>query len=417
MGSAVFGLKDADMKKLLFIGSYPPPYGGVASHLNELAPQLIKKGYKIVIISPSSVDHQADTEGLKVIYFNLKGYFYKNIFSIIAAFIGALKYKADINTKDYIKQIAFAHKISKVINGEGIRAVFIYENYNGLVIPVLKKHYKILTPLVFMILGEFYLYPDKYKAMSKYMRSVFDNSEVILSSSHYCASSISKVLNYDFPVKVIYVGIDHQLYVPTKDKELIRGKLGIPENALVFLFLGRMLKDMGVDFLLRNAMRLFSINPNNYLVLAGAPGELSGQVKELSDREPRVKYCPNIPYDEKPYYFAASDVLLAPTMEKQACMGVAIKEAMSCGKPILASTSGGISEAIVDGENGYLVPFVNGELNVDMFIEKANKLSNDSILRKKMGESGRSKAVNVFSNDLTVKRYLEVLDGLGLSIN
>ena len=400
------------MKKLLFIGAYPPPYGGVASHLKELTPQLISEGYKIVIMSPSSEERQTNTDDTKVIYFNRNRYFYRNLLSMFITFVSALKYKQDMNIWEYVKHVSSAHKVSMVIQEERVDAVFIYQNYNGLVIPILKKHYKIKIPFVFMILGEFYLYPDRYRSISKYMKSAFENSEIILSSSHYCASSISKVLNYDFPVRVIYVGVDHQAYIPTKKKRLIRGKLGIPDNALVFSFMGRMIKDMGVDFLLRNALKFLSINLDTYLVLAGAPGDLSGLVKELSDKEPRIKYCPNISYEEKPYYFAASDVFLAPTMEKQACMGVAIKEAMSCGKPVIASTSGGIPEAVVDGENGYLVPFTNGMLDADIFMERVKCLAENPKLRKDMGEKGRRRAEQIFSNDLTVKRYMEVLNEL-----
>ena len=42
------------MKRILFIGPYPPPYGGIASHLKDLIPGLVKSNYKIVTLSWSN---------------------------------------------------------------------------------------------------------------------------------------------------------------------------------------------------------------------------------------------------------------------------------------------------------------------------------------------------------------------------
>ena len=54
-------------------------------------------------------------------------------------------------------------------------------------------------------------------------------------------------------------------------------------------------------------------------------------------------------------------------------MGVSIKEAMACGKPMIASASGGIPEAVEDGVNGFVIPFSEGKLNERIFLEKAEQ--------------------------------------------
>ena len=51
-------------------------------------------------------------------------------------------------------------------------------------------------------------------------------------------------------------------------------------------------------------------------------------------------YFENIPFDKKIEFYNNCDVLIAPTIQKQACMGVSIKEAMSFEKPVIASDSG-----------------------------------------------------------------------------
>lgn len=401
-------------KKLLFIGGYPPPYGGIASHLYELLPQLIKAGYEVISLTPSLNERVIQSPGMKNIFINVKKYFLRNMFSAINDFIGSLKYKKDMKLKDFFKVINFSRLIIGIIHKEKIDATFIYDNYNGLVIPILKKYYKYSNSLVFMIFGDFYLKPEKYKKISGYLKTVFTNSDIILSSSQYCADSISKILGYDFPVKVIYIGVDHQIYAPAKPGGNVRAELGIPQTSIVFLFLGRMTRDMGLDFLLENSKRLLNINPDVYLIIAGAKGELSTKVIELSNSESRIKYCPNIPFERKVDYYTACDVFIAPTMEKQACMGVSIKEAMACAKPVIASASGGIPEAIENGVNGYLIPIKEGKVDGEAFLHRAKRLLNDPLLRVKMGEKGREKTLNLFTNDQTTQKYLEILGIINL---
>lgn len=397
-------------KKLLFVGPYPPPYGGIASHLYDLLPQLVNHGYEVVSLTTSQNERVIQNHGEKNIFFSPTKFFYKNIHSVVAHFVQCLKYKHNVKMKDFIKIVNMACLTNKIIKEEEITATFIYNNYNGMTIPILRKYFNIRHPLAFMIFGDFYLRPDTYKYIPEYIKDMFNECDVILSSSQYCADSISNVLGYDFPVKVIYIGVDHNSYVPTCCGNTIRSELNIPSTATVFLFMARMVKDMGLDFILENASMLLNLDKEVYLIIAGAQGSLSQQAKRFADSNSRVRYCPNISFDKKIEYYAASDIVIAPTMERHACMGVSIKEAMSCAKPVIASTSGGIQEAIDDGINGFLIPIVKGKLDKKIFFDRAKQLLNNPLLRKTMGAQNREKVLRMFTNDQTTQKYLDVLN-------
>lgn len=397
-------------KKLLFVGAYPPQYGGIASHLYDLLPQLVNHGYEVVSLTMSQNERVIQNHGEKNIFFSPTKFFYKNVHSVVAHFVQCLKYKHNVKIKDFIKVVNTACLINKISKEEQITAIFIYDNYNGMVIPILRKHFNVHHPLAFMIFGDFYLRPDTYKLISEYVKDVFNESDVILSSSQYCADSISRILDYDFPVKVIYVGVDHDTYVPTCYGNAIRSELNIPSTATVFLFLARMVKAMGLDFILENASMLLNLDKDVYLIIAGAEGSLSQQAKRFADGNSRIKYCPNISFDKKIKYYAASDIVITPTMERHACMGVSIKEAMACAKPVIASASGGIPEAIDDGINGFLIPIVKGKLDKKIFFNRAKNLLIDPSLRKTMGQRGREKVLRMFTNDQTTQKYLDVLN-------
>ena len=69
------------MKSLLFIGPWPPPFGGIASHLYELLPGLEQNGYKINILSFSESKQEINfvERGVHVNYFSPSFYFFNSV--------------------------------------------------------------------------------------------------------------------------------------------------------------------------------------------------------------------------------------------------------------------------------------------------------------------------------------------------
>lgn len=404
--------KDTRKKKLLLVGPYPPPYGGIASHLYDIMPRLVQEGYEVVSMTASDRDERRSLAGMTHLYVNKRRHFVRNMAAVLWNGARALGQRKDLGVGAFLKEVNHAHLVRTVLDAEAADAVIVYDNGTGMFLPILKDRFKRTPPVAFMIFGDFYLLPERYRAIAGYMKSVFDSTDLILSSSNYCATSISRVLGYDYPVRVIYVGVDHRASVSPENREGVRREHGIPADAKVLLFIGRMDKSMGVDFLLRQAEELLAARKDAYLLLAGAKGSLAPDVEQFAREHPRVKCCFNIPFEKKPAYYAACDVFLAPTMEKHACMGVSIKEAMAAGKPIVASSSGGIPEAVEDGVNGYLVPFVSGKMDGALFVQRCLELLSDDVLRRRMGAEGMARAQAMFTNDETVRRYREVIDVL-----
>lgn len=396
-------------KTILLVGAYPPPYGGIASHLYDIAQSLSTLGYRIVTLTPSSISECREKENVRNIFVNQKEYVTKYFISICMNCLLALRLKKDLPFKDFIRAVCLSKIIDELTKGEIINAIFFYDVPNGFVIPIMKKRMKCKIPMAWMIFGDFYLEPEKYKKMSGFLYDLFLNCDEILSSSKYCGASIQKVLGCDFSPKVVYVGVDAEVYKQKRMPDL-KIEMGIPANGKVILFFGRMTKAMGLDFLIENYRNLLMCHDHLYLIIAGAYGDLSEEAKRISTQEPRIKYYTNVPVERKLDFFALADIIIAPTMDKHACMGVSIKEAMAFGKPVVASTSGGIPEAIEDGANGFLVPIESGKMNVNIFIERVRRLMEDDDLRHRMGEVGREKLLNQFTNDITTREYVSIID-------
>lgn len=146
-------------------------------------------------------------------------------------------------------------------------------------------------------------------------------------------------------LRVIYVGIDTQHYVP---------KAGTRSPRPVFSYLGRLKKYKRVDLVIR-AFAQAGI-PEATLEIAGS-GDYRGELERLSqslDLADRVRFLGRVNEDEKLALLRRSWAL-AFTSPKEG-WGITNLEAAACGTPVIASNSPGIRESVRDGETGFLVP-------------------------------------------------------------
>jgi glycosyltransferase involved in cell wall biosynthesis len=95
--------------------------------------------------------------------------------------------------------------------------------------------------------------------------------------------------------------------------------------------------------------------------------------------------------EEMPSVYGLADVVVYPTVGEEP-FGLVPLEAMSCGRPIVASRSGGIVETVVDGVTGFLVE----RDNVVALTDKVEALARDPGLRRRMGNQGRQRVIESF---------------------
>jgi glycosyltransferase involved in cell wall biosynthesis len=174
--------------------------------------------------------------------------------------------------------------------------------------------------------------------------------------------------------------------------------VGIPLNADVVLYVGRMVRDMGLHVLLEGLPQLLAASASAHVLIAGGDGELRAEAERAAGRWPgRVYVSVDVPEDELGDLYAAADLVVAPTMGARACGSLASAEAMAAGKPVVASRVGGIPEYVEDGVTGVLVP--PGQ--PDALVDAVRTLLGDPNRLCEYGRRGRERVAELFDLERT----------------
>ena len=213
---------------------------------------------------------------------------------------------------------------------------------------------------------------------------------------------------------ILHNCVDTDIFHPGEPSPALRADLGFAPEDFVVLFCGRLEPDKGIHKLLE-ALGAVE-NPRIKLLIVGSPffgrTQQSSFLRKLEQQarglEGRVQFTGYIPNEALPAYYHLADVVCVPTLVEEAAGLVAV-EAMACGRPVLATRSGGMPEYLA-GSQAVLVdrgPDIVGQLAwaLQMLYEHPN-------LCREMGAAGAQRARD-FSVTAFYEHFVRIVDEFG----
>gem|GEM_PF-3617424 len=192
----------------------------------------------------------------------------------------------------------------------------------------------------------------------------------------------------EIPMSVIYPGVDADYFSPealSSRRSLMRSELGLPPSAVVFTLLANAPR-------LKGALRLIhslalTRQAQSHLLVATPQGP-EAELRRLAGRlglEKRVHFCQVGP--DVLSVYAATDVQAG--LPEYESFGLALLEAMACGRPLLLTRNAGAAELVRHQREGFLLPCLCGPRETAAAMDQ---LTRDSALRAAMGETCRGTA-------------------------
>jgi len=182
----------------------------------------------------------------------------------------------------------------------------------------------------------------------------------------------------------------------------IKEGLKISEEDFVFIYVGRVVKDKGINELVESFLQLKEEAKNLKLVIVG-PLEVDDPIEKITlERINNCKDIVSVGYVSDPEtYIYFADVFCIPSYREG--FGTAVIEAAALNVPSIGTDIPGLRDSIKDLETGYLV----GLKEIEGLTVTMKKCLREKIELKKMGERSRERAERLFSSKVVSEHLIE----------
>ncbi|MCC6179513.1 MAG: glycogen synthase [Chloroflexi bacterium] len=401
------------MKTLFLTNEYPPTiYGGAGVHVEFLSRELAK--FMDVEVRAFG-DQKVDEEHLTVRGYRLDDSGFSTPKPLRPVF-GAFMRNVAMAAADVDADLVHCHTWYTHLGGISVRLAY------GIPLVVTVHSLEPLRPWKREQLG------GGYDASAWVEETALEMADAVIAVSSETRQDILRLFDVEpARVHVIHNGIDLEQYRPLEAADAL-DRYGIDKTRPYILFVGRITRQKGIVHLVR---AIPEIDPRAQVVLcAGQPdtkeigAEMERAVAEVRATRGDVIWIDEmVPRPVVAQLYSHAAVFCCPSVYEP--FGIINLEAMACGTPVVATRTGGIPEAVVDGQTGLLVPIEQAggtsfepidppRFSHDLAMA-INRLLADDALRTRMGRAGREHVEERFSWEAVARRtqelYRSLLDG------
>lgn len=258
----------------------------------------------------------------------------------------------------------------------------------------------------FVFMTEFWYWEDvsfTRKILNNFTKIVVKNSDAIFAMGTNAYNSCIKL-----GTKKEKVFIYPQCAVDYSRLPILNLKMRYKlEDMRIILFLGRIVKIKGLNYLIESFSILERKEKNVFLIIAGEGPKRTEYEKISKDLGIKnILFTGNVSKNEISSYYNACDIFVLPSIfyeQSYEPWGLVVNEAMAFSKPVIATNAVGASnDLILNNVNGFIVQ----EKDVNQLYEAMKNILSDQSLMVKMGKESRK----IFEEKNNYASYCESLD-------
>ncbi len=353
--------------KIAMVGQFPPHFGGVGVHIHTLSKKLVEEGHEVYVITYPHKEIK-DIDGIHVIGtkgLNIPG-------------VRGLMFKK--NAKKALENLLKKEDID-IIHGHYLFPA------GAAAVEVGKKH-NIKTYVTAHGSDMFELYKSQPWIRST-IRNVLKGADGVFAVSNALKHEIvaTGVVGIADKIRLSWNSVDIDRFSP-KQNTTFKDENKLTDKPIV-MFVGNLIKRKNVDSLLE-AKKI--ANSDYYLVVVGDGPLYKNLTKKVKEENIRDVIFTGSRSDVE-NIIPSCDVLILPSFSES--FGLVLIEALACGKPVIGSDVGGITEIINDDVGLFVNPN-----KVSSIAKAIDTMVNDEQLRLVLSMNARNRAMDFSEVDI-----------------
>lgn len=368
------------MKILYVAPGFSPNSGGIAVFASNLLYQLLDQGHKIFLCVPKGSIVRPHKNLEKIIYYN--------------------------SDKNVLKQ--FSLIFLKQIMTSSVKVVFFAQFLSTAWTGILLFSKLMRIPTV-ALCHKWELHYLKWKLLDRLGLEIgIKLLSLGMANSNFCKKSLIQSGMKDRNIVVLNPGANtNNVTTDINDRRAFREKYQISDTAKILLTVCRIENIKGIDLVVEAVNNLKETSPQIVYIIVGSVAKwgkdyyenLLSVVKRYG-LEKRVIFAGFKSADSSFHMYNLSDIYIGPSRiethnssQREESFGITYLEAAAACLPVIASRTGGISDAVEDGVTGILVE----NENVEELTSAIKYLLNNPTIAREMGERGRERVVKYFT--------------------
>ena len=364
------------MKLLISAHGFPPLIGGIESQLYPLADEFNRLGLNVRVLTP------------KIKYSRQFDYSSKiNVIRIPGGL--ATAYRRPRFTRLIVYAIYFLRQL--IVFKPDVVFSSTWQPY-GPIIVTLARIFNFSSH--FQVHGVEILTAQDNWLHKKLMIYTLKRSNGIFAMGSFQLKNLVKLGINKEKISIILDGTDPIKFRSGLDSSHLINKHNLKGKKII-LTVSNLYPHKGQDKIIKTLPKIVESVPNIVYLIIGK-GPQYNYLKSLSAKygvKDKVIFTGYVDNDDLPYYYNLCDIFVMLSKEVRGAntgtegYGLVFVEANACGKPTIGSRSGGIYDAIINGETGYLI---NSE-DTNEILDKITLLCNNKELSLQLGQNGRAR--------------------------